>query len=87
MSALAFGEERGLSELHICRAPGRYIGQIRPYGHRRWQTVTRKHQRAEFALSKAVRKMTQIHKRARVLWVGDDPSYYDPFVAMEAHRA
>lgn len=68
--------------LHICWARGRYIGQVRGHGCRRWQTVTGYCLTAEAALSRAALKMAG-KKRARVLFI-DDSGWYEPSLSMEA---
>lgn len=74
-----------MSELiHINIVRGYYVGQIRLYGHRKWESVSSE-RTAEKALAKAVLKMTREHKRARVLFVPTS-GYYEPTVVMEAHR-
>lgn len=69
--------------VHIHAPKCYYIGQVRLYGHRKWQTVTERWSNAEMAMSEAVLQMTQRHKRARVLCMAD---WYEPMVVMEAHR-
>ena len=69
--------------VHIHAPKGHYIGQIRLYGHRKWQTVTGRCTRAELAMADAVRQMTDRHKRARVLLIAE---WYEPVIVMEAHR-
>ena len=72
-----------ITAVHILAPKGHYIGQVRLYGHRLWQTVTDRWSNAEIAMSEAVLKMTERHKRARVLFVAD---WYDPVVVMECKR-
>jgi len=72
--------------LHVHRVAGHYIGQVRLIGCQRWMTVTGRCRTAQGALSGAVRKMSNSHKRARALWVGNGICYYDPHVSMEANR-
>ena len=77
-----------MSHIHILRAKGSYIGQVRGYGCRRWRTVTGKCRSAESALSCALAKMHRDDKRARALFVPNfEWSWYEPSVAMEASRA
>lgn len=71
--------------IHIHAPKGHYIGQIRWYGHRKWETVTDKRDTAENAMAQAVLSMTDQHKRARVLFV-DESGWYEPNVVMEATR-
>ena len=71
--------------VHVYAPPGRYIGQVRLYGHRRWQTVTDEWSNAEVAMSEAVLQMKPDHKRARVLFV-DTEGWYEPVVVMECER-
>ena len=75
-----------MSEIHICAPDGRYIGQTRVRGYRRWRTVTRRHRTALKALCMATRRMTRVDHRLRVLWVGTDPCYYDPRVVIDVVR-
>ena len=70
----------------MCAPDGRYIGQARIRGHRRWRTVTRRHRTAKAALRSAARCMTRMDHRLRVLWVGTDPCYYDPHVVIDVVR-
>lgn len=75
-----------MSELiHILRSRGHYIGQIRMYGHQKWETVTDKRDTAENAMAQAVLSMTEDHKRARVLFI-DDSGWYEPNIVMECKR-
>ena len=69
--------------IHIHAPKGHYIGQVKLYGHRKWQTVTAERDTAENAMAQAVMSMTERHKRARVLFVAD---WYDPVVVMECNR-
>jgi len=71
--------------VHIHVPKGHYIGQVRLYGHRKWQTVTEEWSNAEMAMSEAVLQMKQDHKRARVLFI-DDSGWYEPTIVMEAKR-
>ena len=68
---------------HIYAPKGYYIGQIRLYGHRRWQTVTGKCTRETTAMVGAVRAMTTAYKRARVLFCAD---WHEPVVVMACAR-
>ena len=74
-----------MSYVHIHAPRGYYIGQIRLYGHQRWQTVTGKCRSDTSAMAKAVEKMTPDHKRARVLFITYD-GWYEPSITMEAQR-
>lgn len=69
--------------VHIYAPKGHYIGQVRLYGHRKWQTVTEEWSNAEIAMSHAVLAMTPEHKRARVLFISD---WYEPTIVMECNR-
>lgn len=69
--------------VHIHAPKGHYIGQVRLYGHRKWQTVTGRCTRAELAMADAVRQMSDRHKRARVLLIAE---WYDPIIVMECNR-
>jgi hypothetical protein len=69
--------------VHIHAPKGHYIGQVRLYGHRKWQTVTDKCAGAEPAMAGAVMHMSNKHKRARVLFLAD---WYEPTVVMECKR-
>ena len=68
----------------ICVSTGRYVGQVRAVGCRRWETITRNCKTAESAFAIAVRKMKN-YKRARVLFI-DDSGYYEPNLVMEGNR-
>lgn len=72
-----------MTYVHIHAPKGHYIGQVRLYGHRKWQTVTGRCTRDVLAMSDAIKHMTQQHKRARVLFIAD---WYEPVVVMEAAR-
>lgn len=69
--------------VHVHAPKGHYIGQIRLYGHRKWQDATEEWSNAEIAMSHAVLAMTDRHKRARVLFIAD---WYEPVVVMECKR-
>ena len=69
--------------IHIHAPKGHYIGQVRLYGHRKWQTVTRRCTRAELAMADAVKHMSERHQRARVLFIAE---WYEPNVVMECKR-
>ena len=69
--------------VHIHAPKGHYIGQVRLYGCRKWQTVTGRCTRAELAMADAVKQMSEMHKRARVLFIAD---WYEPNVVMECKR-
>ena len=71
------------AKIHIHAPKCHYIGQVRLYGHRKWQTVTDLCTRAELAMADAVQFMTERHKRARVLCIAD---WYEPVVVMECER-
>ena len=71
--------------VHILRASGHYVGQVRRRGARRWETVTGKRATAERALAGAVLEMKDCHNRARALFI-DASGWYEPHVAMEAKR-
>lgn len=71
--------------IHIYRPRGHYIGQVRLFGHRRWQTVTGRCAKAETAIAKAINKMTPNHKRARALFI-DDSGWHEAHICMEAAR-
>lgn len=72
-----------MTDIHIHAPKGHYIGQVRMYACRKWETVTEKLSEAEVAMSFAVLAMKPIHKRARVLFIAD---WYEPVVVMEAVR-
>jgi len=74
-----------LPRLHILIPKGSYLGQVRGIGCRRWRTVTGNCRSAQSALSRAVSAMGKRDKRARALFIDSSP-YYEPHVAMEAHR-
>ena len=73
-----------MSCVYINIPHGHYIGQVRPTGAQRWQTVTGNCKTAESALSKAVLKMAKM-QRARALFI-DASGRYKPYVSMEAKR-
>ena len=72
-----------MTRVHIHAPKGHYIGQVRLYGHRKWQTVTGRCTRDTLAMADAIQFMTDRHKRARVLFIAD---WYEPVIVMEAHR-
>lgn len=74
-----------MTYVHIHAPAGKYIGQVRLYGHRKWDTVTMGCKSAAQAMSSAVMFMTANHHRARVLFVTDD-GWYEPTIAMECKR-
>lgn len=69
-----------MSTVHIHQPAGEYIGQVRKRGARRWETIGRPCKSAKAAMAKALKAMTQRHKRARVLFCAE---WYDPNVVME----
>ena len=72
--------------LHILYARGKYIGQLRKVGCRRWETVTRKCGTKEAAISRAAAKAKgRQWKRLRVLFVDDSP-YYGPSIVFEGAK-
>lgn len=71
--------------IHINRARGHYIGQIRRYGHRKWDTVTGKCKTPEAAIAKAVMAQSEWH-RVRVLFI-DSSGWYEPNLAFEGKNA
>lgn len=73
-----------MTKVHIHTPKGHYIGQVRRYGHRKWQTVTVPCTRAEQAMATAVQFMSADYHRARVLLIAD---WYDPTIVMECKRA
>jgi 3-dehydroquinate dehydratase len=74
-----------MTHVHIHAPAGKYLGQVRLYGHQKWDTVTMKCRTAEQAMAAAVMFMTANHHRARVLFVTDD-GWYEPSIAMECKR-
>lgn len=74
-----------MTYVHIHAPAGKYIGQVRLYGHRKWDTVTMGCKSAEQAMSSAVMFMTANHHRARVLFITDD-GWYEPNIVMECKR-
>lgn len=70
--------------IHINKPRGHFIGQVRHYGARRWESVTGKCKSAESALSKAA-----LDKRGwfriRVLFI-DNSGWYAPNIIFEGHR-
>jgi hypothetical protein len=71
--------------VHIHAPKGYYIGQTRRIWGKRWNTVTGKCRSGERAMSRAVLKMTQDDKRARVLFITYD-GWYEPNLVMECAR-
>lgn len=69
-----------MTYVHIHAPRGEYIGQVRRYGHRRWETIGKPCTTAKAAMVKAVNAMGQDHKRARVLFCTE---WYDPSIVME----
>jgi hypothetical protein len=74
-----------MTHVHIHAPRGKYLGQVRLYGHQKWQTVIEGCKSAEQAMSAAVMFMTANHHRARVIFVTDD-GWYEPTIAMECKR-
>jgi hypothetical protein len=48
---------------------GYFIGQVRPYGAKTWETVTGRCKLANLAIGKAARSMRQSDDRVRVVFV------------------
>lgn len=71
--------------IHIHAPRGDYIGQVRKYGHRRWETVTGKCKSAPAAMRLAMFAMSGDMKRARVLFCTRD-GWYEPNIVMELSR-
>lgn len=71
----------------IPKINGYYIGQVRPYGARTWETVTCRRKSAEAALTQATRAMRQSDFRLRVLFVDDQRGWLNPVVAVELKRS
>ena len=71
-----------MSNIHILRPRGHYIGQVRGVGCRLWQTVTKPRRSAHNALAAAVLKGKGM-KRARVLFI-ENSGWYEPNLIMEA---
>ncbi|MET3371966.1 hypothetical protein ABIC89_001007 [Variovorax boronicumulans] len=69
-----------MSYIHIHRPRGEYIGQVRRYGHQRWETIGNPCKTAKGAMAKAIKAMGHDHKRARVLFCAD---WYEPNIVME----
>jgi hypothetical protein len=74
-----------MSNIHVHAPKGHYIGQVRRYGHRKWETVTGRCQSAESAMAKAALAMKPTDFRARVLML-DHEGWYPPRVVMECKR-
>lgn len=70
--------------VHIYAPRGHHIGQVRAFGHRRWETVTGKCKTAESAMAGAAQKMRGMH-RARVLFI-DSSGWHEPTRIMECKR-
>lgn len=68
--------------VHIHQPKGHYIGQVRDYGCRNWQTVTSKHQSMYAAMARTV-MMMQRAKHGRVLLIAE---WYEPVVMMECKK-
>jgi len=72
--------------VHINRPRGHYVAQVRGRGCRLYRSVDNKeYATPEAALAKAVLAMKESDHRARALFITDD-GWYEPHVAMEAHR-
>ena len=71
-----------MSYIHIHAPRGEYIAQIRLRGHKLWETVG-KSKNAKAAMIRAVNKMGENHKRARVLFCAD---WYEPVIVMELSK-
>lgn len=74
-----------MSAIHIHAPNGYFLGQVRAGGAHKWRTVTQKCKTWNSALSRAVMKMEDHHKRARVIYVVES-GYYDPTVIAEASK-
>lgn len=72
-----------MSVVHIHAPKGYYIGQVRLYGYRKWETVTGPCKSDTQAMARAVQHMTMNYKRARVLFIAD---WYEPNIVMECKR-
>ncbi|MNL78434.1 hypothetical protein D3C87_2048150 [compost metagenome] len=66
--------------VHIYSPPGKYTGQIRRRGARRWEAVGNPTKTKKAAMIRAIRAMTANHKRARVLFCTD---WHEPTIVME----
>lgn len=71
--------------VHIHAPRGYYIGQVRPFGHRLWRTVTGKCKTDTGAMKRSVACMTRNHHRARVLFCTYD-GWYEPIIVMGLKR-
>lgn len=72
--------------IHILWSRGHYIGQVRRFGYRRWETVTHKCKTKEAAIAKAaMRRVGKDWHRLRVLFIDDNP-YYEPNIVFEGKQ-
>lgn len=72
--------------VHILWSRGKYLGQLRRRGCRRWETVTRKCVSKEAAIARAASKAQgREWKRLRVLFIDDNP-YYGASIVFEGKR-
>ena len=69
-----------MTSVHIHAPKGQFFGQVRRYGHQRWESVGSPCKTAKGAMVKAIKAMGPYHKRARVLLCAE---WYDPNVVME----
>lgn len=74
-----------MNRVHIHAPAGKYFGQIRRYGFRKWEDATLGCRTAEQAMATAVLCMTANHHRARVYFRTDD-GWYEPTIVMECKR-
>lgn len=76
-----------MTTLHINRARGHYVAQVRMYGCRRWNYVGGKFQKLGAAAAASARTVASSgdYKRGRVLLI-DRSGYCEPVVMMEISR-
>lgn len=72
-----------MSLIHIYRATGPYIGQLRWRGYQKWRTVTKRHKTMSAAACEAIRKMGHEDKRIRVLMLDE---WNEPIVCFEGDK-
>lgn len=66
--------------IHVHAPKGKYYGQIKGRGCRKWETVIVTYNSAKFAMAGAVKRMKPDTKRFRVIFCCE---WYDPVLIME----
>lgn len=72
-----------ITNVHILRPRGYFIGQLRGIGCRKWRTVTGRCRSSLGALRHAISKARRDDKRARTLFI-DRSGWYEPNLGAEA---